>query len=263
MPQTNSVNWLEKVKKKFSHPAIILWRAVELREISRILTQYSLKQPILDLGCAEGNIAELLFKEKSLIGLDNCWELISKNTRQGIYLGRVLGDACRMPYKNEVFGSVFSNCVIEHIAGLDSVLNEVSRVLKPQGLLLFTVPSHKFADFLFFSTIFKNLGLKSLACWYKTKRNKLLNHFHCYDHSRWRDILKKKGLDLIQYNYYMPKKATFIWDLLAALIFILGHIRLLNRLLPKINNWISNHLEPYYDINCEIGGGLLLVAQKL
>lgn len=262
MTKAKDKDWLDILKKQFEHPAIVLWRAVELSHIDNLLKQYSLDQPILDLGCAEGKIGGFLLRGKQLIGLDNCWELLQENKRTDIYRALILADARRMPYKDAVFGSIFSNCVIEHIRDIDSVLHEAFRVLKDKGIFLFTVPSHKFADFLFFSVIFERLRLKHISGWYKRKRNTMLNHFHCYDHNQWKVILKKKGFNLIEHKYYMTKKATFIWDFLAAGVFVLKTVWPLNYLLPKISRWLSSNLRRYYDMDAEIGSGLLLVAQK-
>jgi ubiquinone/menaquinone biosynthesis C-methylase UbiE len=190
--------WIDIVKKEFEHPAIVLWRAVELRQIEALVNKYALEKPILDLGCAEGKIASLFFSEKSVVGLDNCWDLIKENKKIQTYKALVMADACAMPYKNNAFGSIFSNCVIEHIPDLDKVLEESARVIKDKGAILFTVPSHNFGDFLLFSVFFNALGLSRLADWYKTKRNKLLNHFHCYDHNRWKGILGQNGFRLIE-----------------------------------------------------------------
>lgn len=261
MANTDNKNWIDIIQGEFSHPAIVLWRAVELRHIEKALEKYALDSPVLDLGCAEGKIAKAIFKESSLIGLDNCWKLMSKKNAVNIYKAKVIADGCKMPFKSAVFGSIFSNCVIEHIPDLDSVLNESSRVIKDGGIFLFTVPSHKFGDFLFFTIIFEKLGLKTFASWYKSKRNKLLNHFHCFDHNKWKDILKDKGFRLLEYNYYMTKEATFHWDFLAALV-LFFRIWPLSYFLPKINKSSNARLSSYYKMDCEIGSSLLLVAQK-
>lgn len=254
---------LDILKDEFEHPAIVLWRAVELRHIEEFLNKHELSSPILDLGCAEGKIAGALFKDKKLIGLDNSWELISENKKTNIYKALILADGCRMPFKNGAFGSVFSNCVIEHIPDIDSLLNEVSRVLKEDKMFLFTVPSDKFGDFLFFSKVFNNLGLRGIARWYGIKRNKQLNHFHCYGHNRWRKILKEKGLNLIEYRYYMTEEVTSAWDLLAAVVFVLRSILPLRYFIPKLNGWLSGYLRKFYNMDSQTGGALLLVAQKL
>lgn len=255
-------DWLGILLREFDHPAIVLWRAVELRYIEKMLNTNPLKDPMLDLGCAEGKIAAILFNGRKLIGIDNCWELLRHNKKTDVYRALVLADACRMPYRDNTFLSVFSNCVIEHIPDIDCLLDEVRRVLRDKGDFFFTVPSHKFADSLFFSVIFNKLGLKGLSEWYKTKRNRLLHHFHCYDHNRWKNILSQNGFTLINYSYYMTEKATFIWDFLAAAVFILKAVWPLNYLLPKIKKRLAAYLKVYYDADSAVGSGLLLVAQK-
>lgn len=261
MNTTQEKNWLEIVKTRFEHPAIVLWRAVELKHIASILNRYVLDEPVLDLGCAEGNIADILFPGRKIFGLDNCWELLSKNKNR-VYQGLVLADACHMPYKNQTFSSIFSNCVIEHIPDLDTLLNEVARILKESGVFFFTVPSHRFADFLFFSALFENLGLKGLAGWYKLKRNKQLSHFHCYGHERWRSILEGKGLKLVEYRYYMPIEATSFWDYTAAVNFLFRAILPLRVFLPQVNKRFANRLNKYYNMDSQQGSGLLIVARK-
>lgn len=254
-------NWFEIVRQEFYHPATVLWRAVELRHIENAFFRHNLLEPVLDLGCAEGKIADSLFKKNILIGLDNCWELISQNKKEA-YKALVLADGCKIPFKDKTFGSIFSNCVIEHILDLDSLLAESYRLLKPGGIFFFTVPSDKFGDFLFFSTIFSNLGLKGPANWYKVKRNELLNHFHCYDHSHWGELLKNKGFALIEYDYYMPKKSTFVWDFLAAIWFLPGKLKL--NLSKKL--FPLTELKALYNsdnIKGFRGGGLLIIAQKV
>lgn len=255
-------NWFDILKGEFGHPATVLWRAVELRHIEEFLKKYKLSSPILDLGCAEGKIADALFNNKELIGLDNCWELLSQNKNRDIYKALILADGCRMPFKDGVFSSVFSNCVIEHIPDIDSLLGEVSRILKEKSIFIFTVPSNKFADFLFFSKAFNNLGLKRLAQWYGRKRNKKLNHFHCYDHNRWKQILSERGLQLIEYRYYMTEDATAAWDLLAAIVFVLRPIWPLRSFFRKLNGWLSGYLFKFYNMDSQTGGALLLAAQK-
>lgn len=254
-------DWLGLLAREFDHPAIVLWRAAEVREIEKILAGVKLPEPVLDLGCAEGKIAGVLFKGKSLIGLDNCWGLLSGNHHLETYKILMLADGCRLPYKNGTFGGVFSNCVIEHIPALDSVLEEVARVLKANGIFLFTVPSHKFGEYLFFSEIFNTMGLKGLARWYQNKRNKLLNHFHCYDLSRWKTILEGKGLSLSRYSYYMPRKATFIWDFLAFIVFCGNKLKIKGQKFLFSERLIRKGYEAEC-VNNEFGGALLLVARK-
>jgi SAM-dependent methyltransferase len=264
LAETGATDWLEIVKNEFDHPAVVLWRAIELRQIEKVLRKYKLEKPILDLGCAEGKVADMIFGEDRLIGLDNCWELLKENQKTNTYKALILGDGCFMPYKSAVFASVFSNCVLEHIPDIYGLLGEVSRILKTKGLFLFTVPSYRFPDNLFFSNLFRGLRLKRLAEWYKHKRNALLQHYHCYDHNNWQSILKEKKMDLIKHEYYMTKVATCVWDFWAACIVVLGRLHM-HKLMTSKNPMIYTILKHIYQIYPQkygLGSGLLMVAQK-
>ena len=46
-----------------------------------------------------------------------------------------------IPYADETFDVVFSNCVIEHITDACQFFGEVRRVLKPNGLFLAKTPN--------------------------------------------------------------------------------------------------------------------------
>lgn len=250
------------IKGEFSHPATILWRAIEVAAAQEAVREFSLQGPILDLGCAEGKIGGILFKDKRVFGLDNCWELLSKNKGIDTYRALVLADACKMPFKRGALGCVFSNSVIEHIPDLGALLEGVKDVLKEKGLFIFTVPSDKFGEYLFFSNIFSGLKLGGLAKKYKVARNKWLNHFHCYGHKAWEEKLGQKGLRIIGHSYYISKRQAMAWDFMAALVLVADKIKcsgLVRCFLGPYTNRIAN--EPPAEKGS--GAGLLIVAQKI
>lgn len=274
-----SRDWCALAAREFDHPSVILWRAVELRAIEPFIA--GLAEPVLDLGCAEGKIASCLFDNAAIFGLDNSWDLLSARQKDATYKGRVLGDACRLPYKNGAFSSVFSNCVIEHIPDLDGLLREISRVLRPGGIFLFTAPGAGFGDNLFFSRIFKAMGLPFMASWYIKKRNALLNHVHCYNHGRWEGILKAGGFAVETHVYYMGPEATSLWDFMAFVMATAGRIPLLRKGVVFLNKKLIKVFKSYYNkeithekkvtvtegdshffLQREKGSGVLIVARK-
>ena len=90
---------------------------------------------LLDFGCGSKPYKEH-FNVDKYVGVD----VINKghsheNEQIDIYF-----DGSHLPFKNEIFDSVFSSEVFEHIFDLDGVLTELSRVLKKGGTGLFTVP---------------------------------------------------------------------------------------------------------------------------
>lgn len=90
---------------------------------------------LLDFGCGVKPYREY-FKVDKYVGVD----VINKghsheNEQIDIYF-----DGNHLPFKNEIFDSVFCSEVFEHIFDLEGVLRELSRVLKKGGAGLFTVP---------------------------------------------------------------------------------------------------------------------------
>ena len=249
-------NWILKLAKVYDHPAVILWRAIELRHLSEFFSKMKkLAHPILDLGCGEGEIARALFGKGVIdVGLDNGEQMVKKAEKSGIYLKVILGDACCLPFEKESFNLVFSNCVVEHIPDIDQVLFEAARVLKKNGLFVFTVHSDKFGDYLFFSQFFKKIKIPFLAKLYAIFRNHQLNHFHCYSQKSWQGKLRKNNFILIKSQSYINPSTLSFWDKLAFKRKFFPFIKIP---LEKIKNYYEKDGQP------QQGGAFLFVAKKM
>lgn len=231
----------------YDHPSIILFRGIELRAIYNCIKNINFSNPALDLGCGDGSIAALLFNEHFQYGIDNGEAKDVENAiNKGIYQHILLESAEKISLHSSCVNFVFSNCVIEHIPDNNAVLSEVSRILKPGGAFVFTVPSDKFPDYLYLTNKFASLGLSFLSKFYKYRRNKMLNQFHCYSIKDWEGKLSNFGFEIVTYKYYMPKESLMLWDSMALKIFALKLLHLdfskkiLNRNHSKILNSIND-----------------------
>lgn len=95
---------------------------------------------ILDLGCGRGKeaikAAELTGSTGFVVGLDITPAMVSEAqlSSEGIEnVSFVVGDIEELPFKNEFFDAVMSNCVINHAKSKTKVYSEIYRVLKKGG----------------------------------------------------------------------------------------------------------------------------------
>ncbi len=211
---------VEQFAKIYSHPSAVLFRAVEMKTIFEGTVGVNFSQPSLDLGCGDGKIAEAIFDERFTYGVDNgeandVQEAIDSKRYQQIFLE----SAEKMSLPDRSVNFVFSNCVIEHIPDNEAVLRETSRILNKGGAFVFTVPSNNFPEYLFLTNKFASWGLGFLSRFYKYRRNKMLNQFHCYGISDWQEKLAKHGFRIVNHQYYMSQQALMLWDKMALEIF--------------------------------------------
>ena len=98
----------------------------------------------LDLGTGTARIPIMLAKRVPSIQItaidlsSNMLNIGQKHVNQAELTNRISlekADAKNLPYANQSFDGVFSNSIIHHIPDPSSVILEIKRVLKPQGLL--------------------------------------------------------------------------------------------------------------------------------
>jgi len=131
------------MKKKISQKSIIEWH---LNVIKHLGVNLDNTASILDMGCGNGGfLKEYIAKGYSAFGCDISFDnrpdvdiLLQNKTIRLIEL-----KPYRLPFDDNTFDYVYSNHVIEHIHGmkLDTVLAEISRVMKPGGACLHIFPS--------------------------------------------------------------------------------------------------------------------------
>lgn len=265
-------DWMLEMLDQFDHPSTVLWRAVEARSIHLLLSKTALGVPVIDLGCGEGKLSSVIFgRGRMNVGLDMSKDDVAKAKKTGVYETLIVGDARAIPFRKGSFGGVFSNCVIEHIPKVEKVLVEISRILKEDGVFIFTVPSEQFGEYLFLHWVLQKIRLRKMADWYSGRRNELLSHHNCYDSVTWKSKIENVGLNMIGVRYYLSKSTIQIWDFLAICIFIMRRIGifrttvyslLLNKSRKIRVAIFKKILYKYYDQDCQTGGGLLILAKK-
>lgn len=201
------------------YPSSALWRAAELSLLDR--TGFPGIPAILDLGCGDGYFSNALFSSKGLrvdagmdVSLRYVIKAVKNSSQSHVYKSLLVGSAVNLPYKDRSFGIVFSNCVIEHIPNVQSVLSEIQRVLKMEGRLIFTVPTPYFGRYSYIYKLLNKAGSRYLAELYRSSIDKRLDHYNIHDVGQWEVLLSQAGLKLEFALYYIKPETARICDLL-------------------------------------------------
>lgn len=259
----------EKYLKEYLNVApvsLALVRAIECMYLSEL----DFKRPMLDIGCGDALFASIFFKEQADQGMDISSTEVTSAKKTGTYKNVIVANALNIPFKDETLTTVFSNCVLEHIPQIDDVFKEVYRVLKKDGILIFTVPSDIVGEHLFFSSFFKKIGLSKIGEFYSQKFNSLCRHHNLYSPSIWEKKLEMADLELVSYQRYLSPNATKIHDIMLIFgVFSLIYKKLFRRMIlfPALRKSIEVpilylFLRRFMVSNSENGSSLLIVARK-
>jgi ubiquinone/menaquinone biosynthesis C-methylase UbiE len=104
---------------------------------------------ILDVGCGTGGISVAFARAGAkVVGLDsgntdpvNIKMATARAKKEKADIAFVRGDAQQLPFQDRTFDVVVCNDVIEHVARPKELAREVSRVLKPGGILYLSAPN--------------------------------------------------------------------------------------------------------------------------
>lgn len=115
------------------HPQWIMRSSGPLsREIIELLEDKS----ILDIGCGEQKIRQILPQNSYYCGLD----YYDTATQWYFTQPDIFGDAQVLPFKSNSFDFVFLFDVLEHIPNTEACLAELHRVLKVDGMCILQIP---------------------------------------------------------------------------------------------------------------------------
>lgn len=188
------MNATDKIKQYYAGmPWMAALRAVEVECFHQI--RDACADPVLDLGCGDGFIASVAFERRLAAGVDIEPHVLEVAAKSGAYESVQKADARHLPFEDASFNTVFSNGAMEHMNDLPQVLGEIARVLKPGGVLVTLVPSHKFKWPV--GRLAKCLGRRVWDAF-----NRLHNHVNLLSPEEWREQLAAHGLSVRRCVWY-------------------------------------------------------------
>lgn len=180
---------------------------IQARKIRIVLGMLEKHQngKILDIGCGDGFISSIIAREAGakVYGLDISMHAVSKAKERGI-AARVLNlDRQAFPFRKDSFDAVFCGDVLEHVHDTESLLENISHVLKPGGYVILSIPNIA----SWYNRIFLLFGL--MPTWVESSLRtytgnpfvkKGSGHIHAFTKRSLREILVLNGFRIEKFE---------------------------------------------------------------
>lgn len=202
---------------------------------------------ILDAGCGTGLLAKKLEKFGKVIGVDFSKEAIKFAKKRNVKT--IYSSVDKMPFKNNTFDIITSVDVIYHewVHNDQHALNEMFRILKPNGLLVLKVPAIK---------------------WLKLTHDKFVFTKRRYDKNGLKKIILNAGfkiekLSYINFSLLIPATLKYFFEKIGGKDEPRSNV---SKIPSAVNALIKLILGVEYNLvllkDLPIGLGLVVVARK-
>lgn len=126
--------------KEYAEVAVLA-REVGEEMLSRLDWMTLQPKVILDAGCGIGGICEHLqarYGDAQVLAIDNAQPMLSYAKEQNAKPTYICSDAAKLPLQDQTVDLVLANFLLPWHADIKALLHEWRRVLRPNGLLMFT-----------------------------------------------------------------------------------------------------------------------------
>ena len=197
--------------------AAAVWRSNEALAMDGV----ELRPPVLDLGCGFGEFARVFFAGRHMpeYGLDIDRSELMRALPDGAYRSLLQGDARRLPFADGSIGSVISISALEHVPDVAPTFAEVARVLRPEGVLAFTVPLSVFSENLLGHRMLSAVGASRMGERYADALHRQLTHVNVWPRDRWIDLVRSAGLEVTRADTFIGAGATRAFEALLPAAF--------------------------------------------
>jgi len=183
---------------------------------------------LCDIGTADAMMLDILNQKLQItktVGIDLSIDLLKTNTNPKLHL--IQGDAIRLPFTDNSFDVAVATAVIEHVHEPDRMIAECYRILKQDGICIFTTPDPFFTRF----------GVK--ICLVKEEQ-----HVKMFKLSELISLIKSKGFKVLKTEKFMmspigfpqERKIEKIFKLIGIGFFLLNQLVICQKSRVILNN---------------------------
>jgi len=226
-----------------------LWRSQEISLIK--MHKNFLTEPILDLGCGDGSFTSILFDNIEYgIDPDEASIRAAKEYNLYKYISNVSAEDTGL--RDNSVASILSNSVLEHIPNLQCVIQEIRRILIPDGVFMFTVPNNTLT-----LQLTKLFGPKE-ADFINGPYN--FQHYNLLSNEEWIKLLNDFSLEIIKIRNYQDLNFTKIYRYMHS--FLHRRVEKLFGMLyvELIKDKLINKVR--HSITCRNGAGTFIICRK-
>ncbi|HYJ04376.1 MAG TPA: class I SAM-dependent methyltransferase [Chthoniobacterales bacterium] len=174
-------------------------RQIVLRLLKRYIRTTGARARVADLGCGCGMMLSDLSRDYEAVGVDGSPEAIGFCQQRGVD-ARLCRLPSYVPLARGSFDAVLLLDVLEHLQEDKASARVAVDLLKPDGLLICTVPAHM---------------------WLWTERDEHHHHFRRYSRRRFQSLLQQPNLKIELFNHlnsllFLPAAVGRLWTKLFA-----------------------------------------------
>jgi ubiquinone/menaquinone biosynthesis C-methylase UbiE len=207
--------------------------------MERIADRYPAQIPfarVLDVGCGTGMSSEaLLLIANEVVATDASLEMLAQ-AKPNSRIAYVQAPAEALPFPDKS-ADVLTCCMSIHWFDLTAFLQEVRRVLKPEGVMV----SYGYG------TRGKMIGQEGCEAWFKEVFQKCFPTPPRRDNPQLKDAIKKQGFTVIEERYEQTLSLS-LEQLVSYLCTYSGVIRATqdDKSLEDIESWLVLELQPFF-----------------
>lgn len=128
------------IKEFYKRPHLLEENKYNETKLGKLKNFFPKNKKVLDYGCGDGTVTEMLSEENTAIGVDISKKAIEICRNRGLDCRQIEVDK-KLGFSNNYFDCIFCLETIEHVFDTVALLKEFRRLLKKNGSLVITTPN--------------------------------------------------------------------------------------------------------------------------